>query len=265
MKVQYMSDLHLEFRGMDFKELFRKNGDILCLAGDICLCGAEKEWEYFTEFIRYVCKKYQHVIHVPGNHEYYVTDASNVSKDNTMQGIDRRLRSLDGIIDNYHYLNCRTFELALGNKKYRFHGAALWSRVEKKNKELIQESMNDYEFIFIQTRNGIKKFNVDYMTGLHRKHLNFIRNVVKCARKDKNTRNIIITHHKPLVDSAGDAFSNAYESDLSNVIKSPIDVSIHGHTHQRYNKVVNGVLHLSNPKGYPHQKTCFTADKIIVL
>ena len=73
MKIQYMSDLHMEFRKN--RELLKKEivveptGDILLVAGD-CM--------YLNDIIlpklrfwKWAEENYRQVLIVPGNHEYY--------------------------------------------------------------------------------------------------------------------------------------------------------------------------------------------------
>lgn len=71
MKVQYCSDLHLEF-AQNEKFLadnpIQAVGDILVLAGDIIYWEPEnfKHW-----FFDYVSKHWERVYYTPGNHEFY--------------------------------------------------------------------------------------------------------------------------------------------------------------------------------------------------
>ena len=71
MKIQYCSDLHLEFA---LNAMFLHNNsikpiaDTLILAGDITLWGQQhfKHW-----FFDYVSKHWERVYYIPGNHEFY--------------------------------------------------------------------------------------------------------------------------------------------------------------------------------------------------
>lgn len=72
MKIQYASDLHLEF-GENSKWLkshpMKAEGDILILAGDIGYLG---DANYMTHpFWDWASENFKQVIVVPGNHELY--------------------------------------------------------------------------------------------------------------------------------------------------------------------------------------------------
>ena len=72
MKIQYMSDLHLEFqensRYLKHNEL-PVTGDVLVLAGDIFYL--RDKVAPLTKFWKWASESYRQVLIVPGNHEYY--------------------------------------------------------------------------------------------------------------------------------------------------------------------------------------------------
>lgn len=72
MKIQYASDLHLEFK--ENVDWFLENpiiptGDILVLAGDIAYLGTELYSEH--PFWDWCSRNFNQTIVVPGNHELY--------------------------------------------------------------------------------------------------------------------------------------------------------------------------------------------------
>ena len=72
MKIQYMSDLHLELsdnsRYVKQKE-FPVTGDVLVLAGDTFYLN--NNVVPLTRFWKWASENYNEVLLVPGNHEYY--------------------------------------------------------------------------------------------------------------------------------------------------------------------------------------------------
>lgn len=268
VNIQYVSDLHLEFRGTKYKNLFKISGDILCMAGDICACGNRRDFNNFTQFLRYICPKYKYVIHVAGNHEYYTAGESKIDEYCTMQAIDKKLKKIESDIPNYIYLNCKSITLTINDQKCIFIGATMWSYVEPAQHKIVQENMNDFVHIYMQKKTGPKKYTIDDMQSLHKKHVNFIGKAINEAQKKRHPC-VLITHHKPIGDTPvneADILTPAYETDITNIIKSGrescVKLAIHGHTHRHYDKVISGTRYVSNPKGYVNQHTKFI-DNIV--
>ena len=83
MKINLLSDLHLEFGKEDFDI---GNGDVLILAGDICVIDdivaewilekddEEREDNVFLSFFRKCIRNYNKVFYIMGNHEHYGWD-----------------------------------------------------------------------------------------------------------------------------------------------------------------------------------------------
>lgn len=72
MKIQYMSDLHLELS--DNSRWLKQNelpvtGDVLVLAGDIFYL--KDTVAPLTKFWKWASANYRQVLIIPGNHEYY--------------------------------------------------------------------------------------------------------------------------------------------------------------------------------------------------
>lgn len=270
IKAQFVSDIHIEFLSKDKIPRLLKNvgADVLILAGDICAMGNAEDYEKFIAFLDYYCPKYKYLVMVAGNHAYYINkNPKSVTKEDTMPAINKRLKDLRKKYTNYYYLDCNTVELNINGKTINFIGASLWTYIKPEDRNKIQHMMNDYQNIYLIHNDEPDKFQVEDMQRLHKKHLAFIKRAVKAA-KEKNIASILITHHKPIEDTPEDKksiYTQAYETDITKFITKPIKYAIHGHTHNSYSKMINGVNYLSNPKGYPNERTGFKDDLFIEI
>ena len=264
LRVQYCSDLHLEFKVVTGipKLLKDVKADVLILAGDICAISDPSDYDKFVTLITHYSKKYKYLIHVSGNHEYYCT-VKPVKKEFCMDAIHKQFKALMKTIPNYIYLDCSTTVLNINNNNYMFAGCTLWTKVKPEDQSYVQKSMNDYNTIYACIDDNIQKFNIEIMQKLHAKHVAFIKRSIKKA-EDLKMPMILITHHKPVTDTPKPSrLTQAYEVDMSKIIKSPVALAIHGHTHEYYDKVINGVRYISNAKGYPSQRCNFKEDMYV--
>ena len=160
MKIQYASDLHLEFE--DNIQYFISNplkvtGDILILAGDIHVFGSEGFME--NPFWDWASKNYKQVIIAYGNHEYYKECDLSTMKD----GCKYKIR------DNvYYYYNC-----VITIDDIDIIVSTLWSYINKENELACQMGVNDFRLI---------KYNGNVLTpeifnNEHKKCLDFIKKI----------------------------------------------------------------------------------------
>jgi predicted phosphodiesterase len=268
LEIQIVSDLHLEFWASKPKFNFIKPvAPILALLGDICCCGADDDFNTFKRFINEVLPLYEHIIMVPGNHEYYFnpTEKTAPVAKNTMEGIDEKICAyFKETSPKLHYLNNSTFKLTIGKTNYHFIGTALWSWIPEEFRVKVQSEMNDYQYIY--TLDGKKCIGLtsDYVVQQHLKSFKYIKSQINKIKKTKD-KIIVLTHHKPYLSESYNPTSLdvAYESDLSILFDLPIVLWCYGHTHVADNSVHGKVWFYSNPKGYPKQKTNYKKAMIV--
>lgn len=277
MKIQIVSDTHLEFRESNFKRIIKPSAPILCLLGDISACGNTSDFDTYKQFITYLSPKFRYIIHIPGNHEYYVSGNKHITIHDTVKYIDVKIAKFVKTLPNVIFLNNATAKLTIDKKKYVFVGATLWSCVRQQDRKTVGSMMNDYSEIRMHNTKPrvmtpeqslawapVRQFNIEDMSRLHTSAVRYICKAMTQIQPDETA--VLLTHHKPVRDAPlSDTISQAYETDLtSNIIKSPFKVAAHGHTHKKYDKIINGVRVVSNPKGYISQKTnyddTFTVD-----
>jgi predicted phosphodiesterase len=269
VNIQIISDLHLEFRGHNFKKLIKPSAPILCLLGDICSCGTNDDWNVYTSFIKYISPQFKHIIHIPGNHEYYSYNKV-INANNTICSIDKKIRKFSKTIPNMYFLNNNTISITLDKKKYVFIGTTLWSGVEPNAKKYVEDTMNDYESIYYTNEkpkteleknkwSPVRKFNINDMSKLHIKSVKYINSELTKTNPSDNV--IILTHHKIYRSRPLSNFiSHAYETDLFPKIIKPqpnLKLLAYGHTHVKDDILISNTRVVSNPKGYINQHTKF--------
>ena len=237
MKIQYASDLHLEF---DENTKFLKEhplevkGDILVLAGDILLFGEKLMNEH--PFWDWCSDHFTHTFIVPGNHEYY----NCVDVIPTLEHFAYPLRS------NVTYLNNRS--IVLGDVELFF--TTLWSRIHDSALAAVQVGMTDCHRIAYGDH---RMLATDYERA-HNKCLFWLN---RALGESVAPHKVVVTHHCPILaedpryDDNG--LSSAFTVDLEDFIKqSNIDYWIFGHTHwnaKRGTTIGNTTL-LTNQMGY---------------
>ena len=149
MKIQYMSDLHIEhFRNLDdfesqYKSKFgnsilekSSSREVLILAGDI----GNPMKDSYRDFLKKCSEKYRIVIVVAGNHECYNNEYWTVMK---------QMESVSAEFENVHFLEQRSVEVEIDGVKVVFIGCLLWSHVPLGARMVVQEVSfyRDYEIV----------------------------------------------------------------------------------------------------------------------
>ena len=235
MKIQYCSDLHLEF--IENKNYLSKNpiipsGEILLLAGDIVPFAI---MESHNDFFDFISDNFEKVFWVPGNHEYYYFDVGNKNT-----SFHEKIRSNVSLINNVSVIE--------SNVKFIF--STLWSKISPVNMRPIQQGVSDFKVI---KRNG-QIFNPHDFNELHEQSLNFIQQEIENATSNKM---FVVTHHVPTflnypAEYKGSDLNEAFAVELFDLIeKSAIDFWLYGHNHRNQaNFDINNTRMITNQLGY---------------
>jgi predicted phosphohydrolase len=252
MVLQYCSDLHLEFR--ENKQFLNQHplqskGEILILAGDIV---PFSEMDKRKDFFNYISDNFKLTYWLPGNHEYYYSDAAERSG-----SFNEKIR------DNIFLVN--NISIRHGDVKLIF--STLWSKISPVNEWQIARSISDFQVIKF---NG-KLFSASNFNQLHSDSLDFIK---KELSKNDTGKTVVITHHVPTFlnfpsQYKGSILNEAFVVELFPLIESSnINYWIYGHHHSNtpdFN-IGNTVL-LTNQMGYVRngENQDFRSDKILTL
>jgi hypothetical protein len=181
----------------------------------------------------------------------------------SIRKINNRLEAWCKTQPNVHFLNNSALHINHGNTKYTIIGSTLWSNIPKQSTKYIQETMNDYQHIYAS---DVKKITTDYINKMFKQNYEFIKDQVVKAKRNKS-KLIVLTHHKPYLSKMHNlmSFDPAYESDCSDLFGGPVVLWAYGHTHKKDNATIKGTRFVSNPRGYPHERTLFDKSFVIAI
>jgi len=248
MRIQYASDLHLEFD--DNEEYLRHNplqvsGEILILAGDIIpfVNYHDADW-----FFQWCSDNYRATYWVMGNHDYYGGDAGSIS---TSICISKRVF----VVNNMNVFN-HELELIF---------TPLWSKISPANAMKIERSISDFRLI---KYNG-KRFTSDHFNKCHRQCLDFLKTEIA---KPSDKKKVVVTHYVPTFMNypekyKGDVINEAFATELFGLIEgADVKAWIYGHHHCNVPdfKIGNTEM-LTNQLGYINygDNVGFMNDKMI--
>ncbi len=236
IKIQYCSDLHLEFddnRQYLINNPIEAKGEILILAGDV----AYLQKRYFKDrFFDDISAKFERVYWIPGNHEYYN------SADITARGLcfEQEIRN------NVILLNNKVIH----HKNVRMIFTTLWSHIHEKNAKLVTEWITDFKVIKYKN----ETLTPSGFNEIHAECLDFLLNELE---KPFEGKTIVVTHHLPSKACVSQQFVNsptndAFCVDLSALINnSNIDYWIYGHSHDNISGIKVGRTEIvCNQLGY---------------
>jgi predicted phosphodiesterase len=226
--LQLLSDLHLEMHadgGKQFLASLDPSGvDILVLAGDIC--SALMLNSVLTEF----CVAYPQVVYVAGNHEYYNSNVTRVTK---------KLAKLNAKLDNFTWLNCK---LAIIDG-LRIVGGTLWFPPPSPEVLALRAQLNDFHLIG------------EIEPWVYEEHQRCVGILQALAA----TADVVVTHHIPSNVCASTRFGadlrHFFVHDMTAFIKqAQPPLWMFGHTHDQWDERIGATRLVSSPLGYPHEQ-----------
>lgn len=246
MRVQIISDIHLEF---EIREFDFSGCDLLILAGDIYLGMGGFNW--ISEKVKDIP-----VIYVLGNHEYY--------KNSWPKLLHEIKKSAQGTI--IHMLENDSVCI----EGITFHGATLWTDFALfGNPEIAmfegQYCMNDYKMI--RRDPSYSKLRASDTQRLHNESLRWLQ---KSLGESTTKANVVVTHHAPGIKSIPENLRNelisaSFASNLEDFIgKTKPDLWIHGHIHTASDYFIGKTRVICNPVGYPGENVKGYKENFII-
>ena len=237
MKIQLLSDVHLEFAPLEMREV---DADVVVLAGDIGVGKTALDWvrQSFAD---------KPVIYVLGNHEYYgkaypklLTQLRHESRDDNIHLLEDDEIEIDGVC---------------------FFGCTLWTDYNLLGDPAVAEFaamqvVNDYRRI--RRSPSYSKLRALDTAVIHKQSISWLEQ--RLAQRDAAQKTVVVTHHAPSARSVPrehrkNILSAAFASNLDEFIRhSEVDLWIHGHLHRSSDYQVGSSRVICNPRGYPHEE-----------
>jgi predicted phosphodiesterase len=232
VNIRLMSDLHIEFFDFEPTEV---PTDVVVLAGDILT------EHYGLVWARRVFPD-KPIVYVMGNHEFYDAHYERVLERAREEAAKQQIHLLEKdqvVIDGV-----------------RFLGATLWTDFE------VEEPLHTAAFSMWYANRGMSDFSIiRYRGGML--HAEDTREFHREARAWLATRlaepfegkTVVVTHHLPHKFSIDRQFHQhplnpAFASHMPGLVRPPVSLWIHGHTHCSCDYEVEGTRVVCNPRGY---------------
>lgn len=243
-RFRIVSDLHLDLRNDADRVAAalaanQPHADCLVLAGDV----AESRWKGLRPFLNDMQAAYQHLVYVPGNHEYYHS---------VMERTEALLRTMPG------YMNCH--ERVING--VRVVGCTLWADMDIARARPM--CYNDFFSISTQPLAGdpAEAWTPRHMRAMHQLHTGWLRKMLQRGPA------LVVTHHAPVMgDSSPAAYRNSpgetfFASSVGDELGGLTLGWAFGHTHHAATLVRDGYTLWTNALGYAGEHTGY-ADLVV--
>lgn len=235
-----VSDLHAEENGKmsSLSKYLKKvkGASILILAGDVC---TYEKYDRLYSILLQSVQEYEHVLYVPGNHDYRGVDTSNPLT------IDIPFRKLANDINSrgfgtLHFLNCSKLTLLIERQEIVFLGTTLWT-----NAGWDRNEDRDYH-IPSNVRQSLHLLQTSWL--VHELNHLLQQNVV------------VITHHPPFCREFV-AHSEYYYNRLESITRK-VNVWVYGHLHDGVDFTIGNCKMICNPIGTRKEKRSFRPKRL---
>lgn len=240
VRVQVLSDLHLEIGQQYSSYKFPVSAPFLLLGGDI---GRLADYEAYRTFLEEQTRRYQRVLLVLGNHEFYGMDYESGI------GQARRLAKEPSLAGRLTLLHENRWDDP--GSPLTVLGCTLWSRVPETARHEVQSKLNDFR--------QIGNWSVDKHNEAHERELAWLsQQVSQVTSAGAPARRLLVaTHHAPSVEGTSgpehvkNTLSTAFATELFDREGwTGVSAWAFGHTHHCADFERDGVRLVANQRGY---------------
>ena len=243
MRIQILSDLHVEFDGNTIPPL-AAGAELVILAGDLA--------PVHTRRVSDIAKRWagaDRILYVPGNHEYYGSDIETGRRALARQCVEHGVTLLD--------------RSAVTIENVRFIGATLWTDFRLEASALgeawahheVGRTAPDFTGAIRDSNAHNGLLTTQESAHRHADDRAFIERELAKAREDGLTP-VVITHHAPSPRCIRPWYEKSpwnpgFASDLDALIeKYQPALWVHGHMHDPVDEWVGSTRIIANPHGY---------------
>jgi hypothetical protein len=274
LRIQVVSDLHCEFYGTSKRipsDIIQPRAPILALLGDIGLACTD----LLEKFLYQQADRFEHVLFVPGNHEFY-----NRNPKKRRISVEEQMAWMRHVCQqrpNLHFMEQKAVEM----NGILILGTTLWSHVPSYLASTAEESMNDFKLTFVSSvgKRGKKKLvpmTTAFTNQWHQQSLEWLTEQIQQA-KARQQPVVVLTHHTPCLQGTshpkyeGSDSQCCFSTDLRHLLQDPVQVWACGHTHYNFDKLVTNTTTttptrlVSNQRGYPDQdKMDYDSEGVVI-
>jgi hypothetical protein len=257
-RIQYVSDLHLEFYDkLAFPLVVKPVARYLALAGDIGKPG----YPLFTSFLQYVSHNWDRVFYVPGNHEYYAHKEPKHWKyhaPTTLFETQELLKKACAPFKNIHFLCHDNPSVYLSEENVAIIGSTLWTHIPDTHCMEAKYGMNDYRLIsMIADDSHIRALNPEDTNIMHEKERSMLESQITYWGLQR-THACVITHHMPSLSLISPRYESnplncCFASSCESLMKPHVRAWIYGHTHNSSVHIIGKTQCVVNARGYPNE------------
>ena len=244
MKIQYVSDLHLELAGNS--KYIKHNslpvvGDILLIAGDTGYFGTDQYKN--MKFWKWCSENYKATIVCPGNHEFY-----NYYDVKPLLGISEVVGAPEFPVELApNVFLCYNSTVKIGDIDVIV--STLWGHIKEQDAYITEHSIND----FFRIKWGEHKLSAEKFNELNADCMMFI---TKAVAESQAKKKVVLTHHLPSPLLVSPEFKNsnangAFMCDMTSyIMNSDINYWVYGHSHRNIDYQIGNTRLVSNQMGY---------------
>lgn len=260
-RIQYASDLHLEFFSAlpDFMSIVKPVAPYLVLAGDI----GQPGHFVFHQFLDYVAANWRVVIFIAGNHEFYTTQPHrkwnarwNTKPPRTMFETQELLKDACVPYPNLYFLHADSPVAFFPDDNLVFIGLAMWSWIPDDLLHIASESMNDYSCIpMLGTAGERVPLTPHTSREMHRQERAVLEEQIS-EWSSRGAEIVVVTHHMPSFGLISPQYVSSplnvcFASDCDSLLHGGvIRAWIYGHSHAANYQRIGTTLCAINARGY---------------